>query len=166
MLTNLIASVVLTLSTNVVETDNAVRDSYATGLILTSNPPQTEMRSYLITPATEKYQTETVTETKTLQFEAEGQKFQQQLGQREVSSVTRTFKLKQEWVDAGVKTNEVALSVGDHFTITRTGTMVITNDNFVLLNDSSGSGVIGDQEFVKRIAQAVRELNKGKEDHP
>lgn len=103
MLTNLIAGIVLTLSTNVFETNNAEKWSqsgkmYGFEIVYMDVPAK---------PATEKYETTIVTEKRTLEFEVEGKKFNELLSERTVLSTTRTYKLKQEWVDAGMKTNEL-----------------------------------------------------------
>lgn len=167
MLTNIIASVLITLSTNVVETDNAAREKIDNPC--TCPPATGEARFYaiyhdhgyrdgnVITPATEKYSTATVIEKRTLEFEVDGKKLQQLLSERTVSSETRTFKLA--WMDAGVKTNEIASYTLTADTLTNI-TFVSLSGAIAITNESSGGGIEDDLEFVHRIAMAVRKLNQ------
>lgn len=109
MLTNLIASIVVTLVTNTVTTDNAVHaPDYSFGgnvYTLEAKPAIYYSPNYtstkVIAPATEKTDTTTVTEIRRLQFELEGKAYVIEIGQRVVSETQKTFKLKQEWKEQG-----------------------------------------------------------------
>jgi len=102
MTTNILATVIVTLVTNVTTVDNAVR-----GPTLWQDVPANWMApsEHNIIQATEKYETTSILENRTIQFEAEGKSFTNLLSMREVSSFTRKFVLKSEWQSMGQLTN-------------------------------------------------------------
>lgn len=127
MITNLIATVVITLVTNVSTTDNAVYEwnliptgpsaSPLTGTV--QNPPSgitsthaihyepRKERGRLITPATQKTETTTVKEITTLEFIWNGEKRVLPGGERIVSQIAVTYKREEKWTATG--------SSGDNF---------------------------------------------------
>ncbi len=103
MLTNLIASAVITLVTNVFPSDNAVYEpdysiAYAT------YPAQFGQR--VKTPATEKYLTTNIVEHSeiTVQIHGRSKVF---YDDRTISSVTAILRKLEDWKPAGIRTNEI-----------------------------------------------------------
>lgn len=104
MTTNIIATIIVTLITNVVTSNNAVYEpdySFAYATL-----PATYAQR-LKTPATEQYLTTNVTERVTIQYEWNGEK-REYSESRLIKSVTAIQRLKQAWESAGVRTNDVA----------------------------------------------------------
>lgn len=98
MLTNLIASVVVTLVTNVSHSDNG---RLATSWYSSTTPPQSWIDGQ---PATEKYITTEVKRRTSVTFvfpDGEHTLVDEKL----LSSVTEVLKRKDEWVKAFVRTN-------------------------------------------------------------
>lgn len=106
-MTNILASIVLSLVTNVMVTDNAVRDPLTReGWELMGDNMFARTRR-LITPATERYTLTEVREIKAMISALDGQSFSNLVSERLVSSTTKTEKLLQEWAIVGVVTNDV-----------------------------------------------------------
>lgn len=111
MITNLVATIVISLATNVSSFDNGVRGPDY--LISDGNWHPTR----IITPATERTEVESVVEVRTLVFEVEGKKHSVELSNKEVRRTAKTFKLLQEWKLTATDTNVLQWST----TITNAG---------------------------------------------
>jgi len=104
MLTNIVAAIVLTLSTNVSETDNGQYRDYGTGAFYANYPSSGEVKDHVCIKApTERVITTVITETRTLEGEAEGKKFTELLSTREVKRTEQRLKLEQRWVEGPVQ---------------------------------------------------------------
>jgi hypothetical protein len=102
MITNIIAQVVVALVTNVVHSDNA-EWGLDYGRILPMNPPR--YADQMIKPATERYATTEISERTTVSYTFDGKPYEHVIRERMLSSVTRILRLKEQWEDAGVRTN-------------------------------------------------------------
>lgn len=100
-MTNLVFKVVVALVTNVVETDNGSNQNELVqrGDVIQFEPVKRA--------ATERYITTEVNSVSTLTFTYEGQDHRLELERKLISSVTRVLKLRQEWVEGELRTNDV-----------------------------------------------------------
>lgn len=124
MITNLIASVVITLVTNVVPSDNAVWENDYT-MVLTTWPGQYGKR--LAKTATESYLTTNVVEhtVVTVPLPNGPATFTQD---RTMSSVTAILRKLEQWEPAGIRTNEFNAAYG-----TINGSLVLPQSSFKVL---------------------------------
>jgi len=101
MTTNLLCTLVITLLTNVIQSDNAVwgPDPF---IVLPTWPPQPVQK--IVTPATEHYQTTNISEHLTLRWAWAGQTHDHTVD-RLLSSVTRVNRLRQQWEECELRTN-------------------------------------------------------------
>lgn len=113
----LLASVVTSLTTNITTTDNAVYEQLLNPCTCPNRSGPSITAEYhhhgyhngsLITPATEKTETEIVTERRVATFSFEGQSIEKELAAKEISRVARIYKLDQQWRLSDVRTNEPA----------------------------------------------------------
>src|SRR4051812_30965449 len=99
-MTNIIASLIVTLITNVVSTDNSVwGPDYSVNL--TSYPAQYGKR--IVSQATERYLTTNVTQRTTITVALESFTVD-----KAISSVTAVLRKLEDWKPAGVRTNDVS----------------------------------------------------------
>jgi len=118
MTTNIIATVIIALVTNVVTTDNSEQRPdlvFRGGMFLTEESRRTA--------PTEKYLTTNVLERTTVRWTWAGEQ-KEHVTERLLSSVTRVLKLKQEWEQGELRTNE---PIGE----IRVGTLVVSTNPFI-----------------------------------
>lgn len=110
MVTNVVASLVISLITNVVESNNAewVTDYSIQHAVLGPNSYGKRIGK----PATERYLTTNIIERRILSLEHEGWNYNS-TQDKLLSSVTAIQKLQETWKDAGFKTNTFHLDLTD-----------------------------------------------------
>src|SRR5690348_2735812 len=99
MTTNLIFQLIITLVTNVANSDNAHQENAweQHGDMISFSP--------VTVPATERYNTTNIERVATIKFTYEGQDKQLDVERKLISSVTRVMKLTQEWEQGELRTN-------------------------------------------------------------
>ena len=102
MTTNILATLVITLVTNVLHTDNSADQPQFEweqhGMKLYQNPVRTR--------PTERYELTEVYERAMLSYEIAGQRYNHIAYEKPLSSVTRILRLKEQWEDVGTRTND------------------------------------------------------------
>lgn len=132
MITNLLATIIVTLTTNTVTTDNRP-EIYVNDQKPYSGGNVTTLEAYghyeKYGEATEKTETAIVTETRTIAFDIEGQHREDLLSQREILRKSKTYKLDAKWnivqdgpwtvpFTSGVLTNAIGYFVTTNISIT------------------------------------------------
>lgn len=101
-MTNLLCSIIITLVTNVMHTDNAKWGPQCGVFYPEGGQPQ-EIKQ----PATEQYDTTTVEKVVTIYWTYEDVPGQTEISRKLLSSVTRIMCKKEQWEAAGMRTNDV-----------------------------------------------------------
>lgn len=101
MITNIIATVFITLVTNVTHSDNA-QWGVDYGIMYLTNPEKYGRK--LEKPATERYVTTEIIQRKTLTAQHDGTQFSS-VQDKMLSSVTEILRLREQWEPSGIKTN-------------------------------------------------------------
>ncbi len=122
MITNILATITLVLVTNTTVIDNSVREP---GPYLFPNTDWSSSR--IVVPATEKFETTTIVENRTLHFSFEGYEFNNLLSTREVESWTRHYRLKSDWEYMGQLTNYPAWKERSFTNVTTEKWLIVTN---------------------------------------
>lgn len=109
IVTNILAKLIVSLATNVVQSDNAVyepdyRIAYLTNPITYGNR--------LKTPATERYVTTNVEQVTAIEWSSSLSSGRHEIERKMLSSVTAILKLKSDWEPAGIRTNSVPMIFG------------------------------------------------------
>lgn len=126
MITNLLASIIVSLVTNVTTTDNEIKANQW-GIVYTVNPPIYDNGAR---PATERYETTTVHERRSLKCEVEGKPVEHLLSERLVSSVTKSFALRPaEWVVKDIKVNDITPKNEGVTMLTNLGAFIVAVTN-------------------------------------
>jgi hypothetical protein len=119
MITNIIAAVVITLSTNIVPTDNAVW-----GRDWALMYPEGGGPSVIFKPATEQYLTTNVVENTKITVKLSDGPHTFYVD-RTISSVTAILRKREQWEASGVKTNEIPTWGGTLTNVSFAGTNTI-----------------------------------------